>query len=466
MAPARPRPRDLESGRASERTPLLHALGPAAIEVPVVNDVNTAAADAQLVQRSPRLLYLDHVRGLLMVLQSIDHSRYFLSRISLPHEEWWNMPDYQGSYYHLLVRGLSAICAPGFMLTMGMSIVLFSNSRMRLNWPWSKILNHFFLRGAVLVVVNWAMQPAFASLVTTVLFALGINIFLGALILALEHTSTTYLTTLLLKRSLPSDTASTRATTASITLYALAATLITCLASWYTPAKSHADDSFNPFFRLFFLPSKAADGLYSMYPPVPWLGMVLWGIGLQRLISTYNFSARTTGLVHAVLGTLMWVIFIPLRLNEGFGNINPGELHPSPRESVISFFNLTKYPPSVVYTCCTMGIVHWVCAGFVSAEGRWGTGWWGGEGNVLVVFGRSAFFFYILHFYVYRTFQWLLILFHFITPGTGWGDQAGNLPDPWYWLSWMAGLVVLYFACERYGRFKAGTPADSLWRFF
>ncbi|KND01079.1 uncharacterized protein SPPG_04171 [Spizellomyces punctatus DAOM BR117] len=442
---------------------------PAANEnTPLLSGGSNAVADGERppVAKPARLLYLDHIRGLLMILQSIDHSRLFLSRIDIKHEEWWEMPDYHGSLYHWFVRFLTAICAPGFMMTMGSSILLFTMSRYKLGWHWSAILKHFLTRAIVLIIVNSIMYPSW-MLVTTVLFALGFDMFLGSCVVAFESLTSERLASYL-SRTRPAQDAYKMAVSVSIAAYGISAAAITSLASFYTPSVEHANDETNWLWRLLFLPHlPPKDGwLYSMYPPIPWFGMVLWGIALQRAVSVFKLKPRDVGIVNAALAVVMWIIFIPIRLNEGYGNINPGELHPSPRHSFINFFNLTKYPPSVAYTTCTLGIVHALCALFILAEIRLKDTIWASDRNPLVVFGRSAFFFYVLHFYVYRGFRQVLSLVGVISGGSEWQDQEYNLPDPWYWLSWVVGLVVLYFACERYGRFKAGTSPDSLWRLF
>lgn len=155
--------------------------------------------------------------------------------------------------------------------------------------------------------------------VTTVLFALGMNIFFGACIVGLEALSTERIATLFSRTESSSPrsrspsrprsavTASTeaayrKAVTVSLVFYVILAAVITSLASIYTPSPSHADDNYNFFFKLFFLPQKMAkDGLfYSMYPPIPWLGMVIWGIALQRGISVFKLSSRSVGFLHAV----------------------------------------------------------------------------------------------------------------------------------------------------------------------
>ncbi|TPX60122.1 hypothetical protein PhCBS80983_g01975 [Powellomyces hirtus] len=438
---------------ANENTPLLPG---------------TEAVVSPVAAKATRLLYLDHIRGLLMVHQSIDHSRIFLSSIVIHHEEWWNMPDFKGSLYHwFLMHKL----LEGFMMTMGMSIILFTMSRARMGWTWFSILKHFFIRGAVLVAFNFLMLPSGFGVVTTVLFALGVNIFIGACIVALESVSTAKITTLS-ARSRAASEAARLATTISIGCYVLAAMILSPMASWYTPSPAHQDDNVNWFFRFAFLPHKIMESdsvkLYSMYAPVPWMPFVLWGIALQRTVTTYKLRPKDTGLLHLALGTLMWIVFIPMRLAEGFGNINPEALHPSPRHSFINFFNLTKYPPSLAYTLCMLGIVHLLCALFILCEIKLKNSVWTSERNPLIVFGRSAFFFYILHFYVFRAFRWVLTLTGDIDQSNGGGfmDQTGNLSDPAYWVSWVVGLVLLYYMCERYAKFKAGTAAESIWRFF
>src|SRR5512136_961501 len=69
----------------------------------------------------------------------------------------------------------------------------------------------------------------------------------------------------------------------------------------------------------------------------------------------------------------------------------------------------------------------------------------------LLVFGRVALFFYLLHLWVYS----LLGLFF----------RAGSGLATMYTI-WLLGLVILYPLCYRYNRFKSSTSLTSLWRFF
>ncbi|KAJ3277747.1 hypothetical protein HK104_003011 [Borealophlyctis nickersoniae] len=320
------------------------------------------------------------------------------------------------------------------------------------------------IRGTLMILQS--IDP-FAFYVTTVLFALGVNIFFGAVILALEQTSTDRLTAALSR--LGPERARRDAVLFSLTAYLLSAIVITSLASIYTPTPEHSHDPISWWFKVFFLPTPldGSSKFVSMYAPIPWLGMVIWGLMIQRANTEFKLKARTNGVLHAILAVCLLLIFVVVRLVGGFGNINPDYLHPPPRESIINFFNLTKYPPSVAYTTCMLGLVHALAALYIFLELRFKNTSWTSERAPLLVYGRSAFFFYVAHFYVYQAMRAIFTWFGWTGPFGGWtGGQQDNLPDGWFWVSWLAGLAILYVACAKYGRFKAGTSPDSLWRLF
>ncbi|RUS20376.1 hypothetical protein BC938DRAFT_475572 [Jimgerdemannia flammicorona] len=68
---------------------------------------------------------------------------------------------------------------PGFAFLMAIGIIYFICLYKELRWMASRLMRHFFVRGALLMVANHLMKPV--HFVTIVLFVLGINFFLSAL---------------------------------------------------------------------------------------------------------------------------------------------------------------------------------------------------------------------------------------------------------------------------------------------
>jgi len=112
----------------------------------------------------------------------------------------------------------------------------------------------------------------------------------------------------------------------------------------------------------------------------------------------------------------------------------------------MNFLNMTKYPPSIVFLSFAVGTNLLLIGMFeritplVERHGGW-----------LLTFGRTALFFYIIHIWLY------MLLGLPFRHGTGFGIM---------YLIWAIGLVILLPLCARYEKFKAGKPAESVWRLF
>ena len=119
---------------------------------------------------------------------------------------------------------------------------------------------------------------------------------------------------------------------------------------------------------------------------------------------------------------------------------------------------VTKYPPSLLYLCITIGPPLLLLA-FIERFKNSFT-------NIMAVYGRTAFFYYILHFYLIHTIATVMffvksnhtvqdaidsmqkIPFLFVMPGEGYGLAI-------VYLIWAAVVITLYPICKRYDRYKA-----------
>ncbi len=378
--------------------------------------------------REPRLLYLDALRGLIMILMAVDHASFFIAH-KHPAEFWGQpLPEY-ASALPFLTRFVTHFCAPGFFFLMGIGMMLFAESRRQLGWMDSAIRKHFLTRGALLVVLQlfienpaWVLGPA-AELGTRppggggevllhfgVLYGLGASMIVCAFLLRLN----------------------------AIVL-ACISLLAVLLTQTLIPGPDKVAELYSPLARLLLIPGHT-NIVQVFYPLLPWLGLAVFGLIFARWIVANPAAIPRKA---ALIGLGFLVLFLLVWLAGGFGNI-----HPVNFSSWITFLNITKYPPSLAYILLTLGMDLLLLALFariVTRLQRWA--------KPLFVFGQTALFFYLVHLYLYA------VMGLTIAP-------AGGTSLGWMYAYWAGGLGVLYLLCVRYRTFKQGTAPNSVWRFF
>jgi uncharacterized membrane protein len=374
-----------------------------------------------------RLISLDALRGLILVLMAVDHANYFIARLH-PTGEFWGipLPQYE-NIFEFLTRLITHPCAPGFFFLMGIGMILFSDSRKSSGWTDPGIRRHFLYRGLILISCQfflentaWLMGPVSTLkppgggdnvwLHFGVLFSLGAGMIIGALLLRLN---------------------------ASL-LFGLGG-LIFLISQLIVPGADQAHFLFSPILRVLFIPGRTGF-VQVFYAVFPWVGLVLVGMAFGKVISKNRSKISKIALY---TGLLLLAAFSVLRLTGGFGNT-----HPPVDNSFVSLFNVTKYPPSLSFLFLTLGVVL-LCLAFLSKWPPVSRRWAG----PLTVFGRSSFFFYIVHLYLFG----LMGLLFSSTGGTGLGVM---------YIFWLLGLIILFPLCRLYHNFKSKKPLPSLWRFF
>jgi uncharacterized membrane protein len=105
--------------------------------------VKDRTINADLTMKSPRLLPLDALRGLIIVVMALDHANSFIAQGKLEFELWANQfPDYYGDALTFLTRFATHLAAPGFFFLLGVGIVLFVMSRRQQGWSNWRITHH------------------------------------------------------------------------------------------------------------------------------------------------------------------------------------------------------------------------------------------------------------------------------------------------------------------------------------
>lgn len=363
--------------------------------------------------RGARLAPVDALRGLLIVLMALDHANHFIARAKRNPEMWADLFPTYGSDEILvfLTRFITHLAAPGFFFLMGAGMVLLVQSPSRRAWNRRQVTRHFLLRGALLIMLQYTLEN-FAwglkeplGIYFGVLYGLGGVMILGCFLLRLPPA----------------------------TLTAIGAALI-LLTELLLPDVRTGYVAYPLIRRLLLLPGSSGPVLV-LYPLLPWLGVSALGMAFGKFLGRNPKHAYGRAFW---LGLAALLIFIPLRLAGGFGNIRPAA-----GTGWIALLNLVKYPPSVTFLLLTLG-ANLVLLALFSKLPAWLL-------RPLVILGRAPLFFYICHLWLYGILGMLFV------PASGIGIPK-MLP---YWLG---GILLLWPLCYLFFRFKFTRPADSFWR--
>jgi len=375
---------------------------------------------------TPRVAAFDRLRGLIIVLMAVDHASYFIARVH-PLEIWSTPPPYYTDTVAFLTRWLTHLCAPGFFMLMGIGIVYFAESRVAAGWSSGRITRFLATRGLVLLVVQhllenpaWligslSIDPAVEATMPmvpgpggelmlgfAVLSALGVAMIVGSVLW--------------------------RAPQWAIGAVGLVALLV---SRDITPDPSAALDPQSVWMQLLFVPGHTG-ALQNLYPWVPWLFPMVFGLMIAR-----NIRENAISMTWGLLSRGLWLMGLSV-----FVRWLGGDPHP-PSGGLIGWLTVTKYPPSWAFFMLMLGINLLL----LSALARWPARWLA----PLEVFGRTPFFFYLAHLWIFSALSW------FFPMGTSFAVM---------YLVWAVVVAALYPMCARYAQFKFANPATSLWRLF
>jgi len=190
------------------------------------------------------------------------------------------------------------------------------------------------------------------------------------------------------------------------------------------------------------------------YPPIPWLGIMLVGFATGKLFMLPEEATRKRFLMGGVSALTLFVL---LRAINVYGDAAPWSQQKSGAFTFLSFLNVTKYPPSLLFCLLTLGILFLIFAFTRRSPGSRAAG-------IVSVYGKVPMFYFLIHFYLIH----LALLFVLFLQGFGWTDldfssgafgrpkgvQSG-LPLWAVYLVWIAVVVILYKPCKWFARYKA-----------
>ena len=367
--------------------------------------------------RSQRLASLDAVRGLIMVVMALDHTRDFLGLKAFMATD---LAKTTAPYF--LTRWVTHFCASGFMLLAGAAAFLSGKSKPAV----SRFLltRGIWLVFAELTFISVAWTFSFARPSLAVIWALGWSmVALAALVwLPPRLLGGLAVATIALHNTLDGLHAGPLVDQGGILAGTVTDWVITVLHQKNSPV---------------------------IYPLVPWIAVMALGYTLGPLFRKEP-KARERTLLWLGLG--LTAAFVLLRGLNLYGDASRWSVQATPQFTVLSFLNTTKYPPSLLYLLMTLGPLFLALAAAERLRGP--------VERVLVVFGRAPFFYYVLH----------LFLIHALAVALGVAQGfpvAAFFATFWkfpkefglglgaIYLAWAGVVVALYFPSRWFAGLKA-----------
>ncbi|RJG21009.1 DUF1624 domain-containing protein [Massilia cavernae] len=177
------------------------------------------------------------------------------------------------------------------------------------------------------------------------------------------------------------------------------------------------------------------------YPLLPWIGVILLGYAAGPLYARTMAQARRKQLM-TMLGIGALAALGVLRGFNIYGEELPWVRGENALQTVMSFVNFTKYPPSLDFVLMTLGIGMLVMTR-LEAIGNWFT-------RVCATFGSVPMFFYLVHLYLLLAIQNVLVSLLGANHGSRFGVDH-------YWLVWLMSLALmplLYLPCRSFSAYK------------
>jgi uncharacterized membrane protein len=380
----------------------------------------------------PRIQSIDLLRGIIMIIMALDHTRDFFHSEAFTGDPLDLNTTTPFLYF---TRWITHFCAPVFVFLAGTSAWL--QSRRKTKQELSRFL---ITRGLWLILIEITVITLgisgdihFGLIILQTIWSIGISMVILGLIIWLPF-------------------------------YAI---LVTGLIIVFGHnALDFAEDYYKGEVSVFWhflhlptvLPLGGGHSLGIFYPFLSWAGLMMLGYCCGKIFTAIEPPQRNKVLLWMGIGLLLF--FAAVRAVDIYGDPGNWAEQKTGLNSFLSFMNVTKYPPSLLYMCATIGPALIFLALIKNVQSRFA--------KIIIVYGRVPFFYYILHFYLLHGLSIIFYLarghsfaegmkgvpglpFKFAVPGEGnslWVVYA----------IWIAVIIALYPLCKWYDNYKTNHP--------
>ncbi len=373
-----------------------------------------------------RLDSIDALRGLVMVLMALDHTRDFFH---FGATQGYDPLDYHHTTPALFfTRWITHFCAPTFIFLAGLGAFLSGargKSRRELSWflltrgLWLVLLEITFVQWA-----GWSFALEWQIHYANVIWAIGWSMVALA---ALVH----------------------------LPIRAVGAIGLVMIASHNVFDRVTPDSlgALAPLWRILHEGGRVELGgghvIATGYPLVPWIGVMAAGYAFGPLL-LHPTRTRHTFLLRLGFGLI--AAFVVLRASNLYGDTRPWTGQSKPLQTLYAFLDCRKYPPSLCYLLMTLGPALVVLGLLDRRLPPWL--------QPLLCFGRVPMFFYLLHLPLLHGLAVLAAQLKWGRADWLFGTDAAKPPvDAGFGLvttyaAWGLGIALLFFACRWFAEIK------------
>ena len=386
--------------------------------------------------KTNRIESIDILRGVAMVLMALDHVRdyfHYGSFFSDPTNLETTTP------FLFFTRFITHYCAPVFVFLAGTSAFLYGTKRTK-----PKLFKFLITRGFWLILLEitlnnllWKFDITFSRIILQVIWAIGLSMVSLSFLIYLSRKTLLIIGVIIVAGHNLLD---------GIVMQGNSFQSII----WYILHQANIVTVSNNF------------DIGIFYPILPWIGLMTLGYSLGYLYQKgFDSGIRKKWLLHLGIGAIL--LFFILRSINIYGDLVPWTVQDTNTKTILSFFKVSKYPPSLAYILVTIGPSLLFLYVFENIKNK--------VTDFFLIFGRVPFFYYFLHILVIHVFAMIgMAIF-----GGNWQDMiltkdvfsSGRLINYGYSLFvvyavWVGIISLLYFPCRKYMIYKANNK-DNWW---
>lgn len=404
----------------------------------------TVHADTPIKRK--RVESIDLLRGIVIIIMALDHVRDYF------HKQAWEYEPTDLAHTSVILfftRFITHYCAPVFVLLAGMSAYLYGAKRSK-----NELRRFLITRGVWLVLIELfivslfrTFDPTYTYASLQVIWAIGISMIVLSCFIHWPP-----------RRIL------------------FTGVFIIFFHNLLDPIHVPGNGISSFLWSLLHEPQPFDVGRFLVrvrYPVLPWIGIMLTGYYFGSLYAAkYDPVIRRQVLLF--VGANAIVLFIVLRAVNFYGDAAHWSIQKNGVFTVLSFLNVTKYPPSLLYTLITLGPAFI----FLAVVEKFGRSWVFQHSftktvvRFIVCFGRAPMFFYLAHILLIHVLATIaapmsgfhakdMILYTSVNSAPALKGYGFNLII--VYAVWVLVIGLLYPLCKWFDRYKSTHLARQPW---